>query len=175
MEDRVKNELLNSAMITAYKLRTTDSKMTVKQISKILGVDVRTVLRWFKAITATGKALQYKVNRNEQDVIENINEIVEILLKTEPNTPSAKVYLLSDSRYQKIGISIDVKKRLDSIQGCNPLKVSVVATYNPANKASTLEKKLHKHFCKQRMQREWFDINLTEDEFIALCKEYDKE
>ena len=175
MEDRAKNELLNSAMIAAYKLRVTDRKANVKGISEILNVDKRTAFRWFETIGSTGMALHYKVDRNEQDVIENINQIVDYLLKVQPCVKDSKVYLLSDSRYQKIGIAIDVKKRLDSIQGGNPLKVSVVATYNPIIKASKLEKKLHKHFCKQRMQREWFDINLTEDEFINLCKAYDSE
>lgn len=62
----------------------------------------------------------------------------------------------------KIGHARDVQRRLDQFQVGNPFKLILLAKIPCASKAhaSEIEKRLHKHFWKQRIRGEWFQGNI---------------
>lgn len=65
----------------------------------------------------------------------------------------------------KIGISVDPKHRMKSIQSSNSEKLSLVHTVK-ANSARELELSLHKEFDDNRLNGEWFELNESQVDFI---------
>ena len=57
----------------------------------------------------------------------------------------------------KIGITTDLKQRLENLQSSSPLKLRV-ATFQTHPQASLTEKYLHHKFDKYRIHGEWFDF-----------------
>lgn len=66
------------------------------------------------------------------------------------------VYLISDGRYTKIGVSKNVGKRLKSLQTASPRRLYLVGQ-TPGSEA--LERQLHERFAPQRVHGEWFDLS----------------
>ena len=65
----------------------------------------------------------------------------------------------------KIGLAMDVEKRLAQLQVGNPYKLKVIASFyvDSKIKAQQIEKSLHKKFMKHSIRGEWFTSN------IKLC------
>lgn len=55
----------------------------------------------------------------------------------------------------KVGISSDVKKRINSMQSGNPFKIKVLKLFKTPN-ASKVEKLIHKELRESRLTGEWF-------------------
>lgn len=71
-------------------------------------------------------------------------------------------YLMTDGRKYKIGLSIDPKKRLDSMKTANPdIRLICYSKNIP-------EKFLHDYFFGQRYKGEWFDLSKFD---ISIIKE----
>ncbi len=86
------------------------------------------------------------------------------------------VYLLSCGDYYKIGFSKNVKSRVSSIRGSNPVNVDLLVKYSPFDKEyRLLEGMLHEKFKDSRHQLEWFRKEFTEQDFIEACIEFCKE
>ncbi len=68
------------------------------------------------------------------------------------------VYVLSGFGYYKIGYSTDVRSRVANMNTATPIDlVPIFAFWTDAPQA--LEKELHKQFEKQRVRREWFQLD----------------
>lgn len=82
------------------------------------------------------------------------------------------VYLISmgdDSLYYKIGIAVDVKSRLKSLQGGNPYKLYLKGFYFAKNMHSE-EKFWHNRFMENQVLNEWFKLNADDVElFMKYC------
>lgn len=69
------------------------------------------------------------------------------------------VYVMSVAeKFYKIGISSDASRRLSTLQGANPLKVTLVATYTCSD-ACLMEQSLHQKYAHKRMHGEWFELD----------------
>jgi len=84
------------------------------------------------------------------------------------------VYLIhaSETPYYKIGISIDVDKRLYSLRSSFPfIPLMLIAThFTPANRQ--LEKSLHAHFHNNLLNNEWFSLADSDIQFMKRPTEY---
>jgi predicted GIY-YIG superfamily endonuclease len=80
---------------------------------------------------------------------------------------STHVYLINqdDSNMYKIGITNSVKKRLSSIQTANPNPLSLMYS-GKVNNAKKLEKELHTHFKRQKINREWFRLDPPDVKYV---------
>ena len=70
------------------------------------------------------------------------------------------VYFVSDGKYIKIGVAIDIPKRIKGVQTGNPHKLYLVEymVFPYLDAAYYAEKQLHETFKDFRMMGEWFDI-----------------
>lgn len=86
-------------------------------------------------------------------------------------TIESKVYVIGCEKIGvcKIGVSIDVVKRIASIQTGFPFDLQLFKTYSASN-AYVLEKSLHDEYKKFLLRGEWFDIAIldTIDEKVEL-------
>jgi hypothetical protein len=73
------------------------------------------------------------------------------------------IVFLTNSTAFKIGITVDVKSRINNLQCANPFikKMTVIENKN-------YESYLHRCLSFMRFKGEWFDIDLEEDVIIAL-------
>jgi len=80
---------------------------------------------------------------------------------------STHVYLINqeDSNMYKIGITNSVNKRLSSIQTANPNPLSLMYS-GKVNNAKKLEKELHTHFRRQKINREWFRLDPPDVKYV---------
>lgn len=71
------------------------------------------------------------------------------------------VYLLRAGNAVKIGIAVNIGARLAALQSGNPLPIEIVGRRRFPNTLAALEaeRSLHKRFCDQRAQGEWFRIS----------------
>ena len=67
------------------------------------------------------------------------------------------VYLIGSQGHVKIGIAIDVRSRLSTLQTSSPLKLKLLKSWKSVN-ALASEKMLHKKFAKFRQSGEWFQL-----------------
>ena len=88
-------------------------------------------------------------------------------LKTFENRVSTHVYLINqdDSKMYKIGITNNVKRRLSGIQTANPNPLTLIHS-GRVNNAKELEKQLHQHFKKQKINREWFNLDSPDVKYV---------
>lgn len=69
-----------------------------------------------------------------------------------------KIYIIhSHGDFYKIGIADNVDFRLQQLQCGNPVKLSVIATFESEN-SSIMEKKIHNILKNRRQSGEWFLI-----------------
>lgn len=66
------------------------------------------------------------------------------------------VYFITDGKYVKIGMSNNVKGRLDNLQSANPHKLSIALVVPYGGRELELE--LHAKFAEHRVRGEWFKI-----------------
>ncbi len=100
------------------------------------------------------------------------------------NSRNKILYLLviRDINVYKIGISVDVAKRIKTLQTGCPYKIEVLKVYN-SEIASKIEKILHRQYSAKKidyneynLKGEWFnlDINLVVD-FIKICSKIEND
>lgn len=94
------------------------------------------------------------------------------------------IYVMKCESYFKIGITNNVRKRLESLSCSIPFETTVVAVYSPKFKEKTkedtwrnrrrynkVEKYLHRYFANKRIRGEWFGLDQRDLEMIpALIK-----
>lgn len=78
------------------------------------------------------------------------------------------VYLIQSDIFYKIGYTIDLDKRLRSLQTGNPKPLTVAAVVEIDHPAR-LENELHRMFRHLQISGEWFRLD---DEYVQQCKEY---
>lgn len=88
------------------------------------------------------------------------------------------VYLLGDFDKEdtyKIGVTCgSIQNRIKKLQTGNSGEIYVVKYYH-CQQPFFVEKWLHKHFLKENVKNEWFQINFEDiKKFESLCKKYDK-
>ena len=76
--------------------------------------------------------------------------------KPEPSY-SSLVYLIHGAGHHKIGIALDVKKRLKGIQTSCPFPVEILMTWKSEN-ALGVEQAMHRRFAQHRLKGEWFQL-----------------
>lgn len=74
------------------------------------------------------------------------------------------VYFLHDGTYTKIGISNNVKKRLQMLQIGNPNKINIIAHSKILDNAQSIERALHKKYKKYKTVGEWFLLSPSEEQ-----------
>ena len=67
------------------------------------------------------------------------------------------IRMVNDGIYYKIGITINIKKRLETLQTGSPVPLEVVFKHRSFY-AEAIEEKLHKHFTNFNTSGEWFKI-----------------
>lgn len=95
---------------------------------------------------------------------ENFKKIPPILTKSSPNTDSW-VYVMINKRngLRKIGVSAAPRFREKTLQSEEP-EIEIESTFVGGLKE---EEKLHKHFKKQRVRGEWFNLAQSDVEKIS--------
>lgn len=78
----------------------------------------------------------------------------------------------------KIGVAVNVEKRLQSLQVGNPYELTVLVKIDCQSRAKAYEteNKLHRIYARKRMRGEWFDggINLKEADWVLNCDRLDR-
>jgi hypothetical protein len=75
-----------------------------------------------------------------------------------PKPPSNPyIYLIGSQGHVKIGIAVDVRSRLSTLQTSSPLKLKLLKSWKCLNAVAS-EKMLHKKFSKFRQSGEWFQF-----------------
>lgn len=97
---------------------------------------------------------------------ENEQPVHEVVSPAKPNTEPREswVYFIRCGDSVKIGVAVDVRKRLSSLQTGNPAPLSLMASMPGDEKA---ERKLHKQFSADRLSGEWFDLSPALREYIG--------
>lgn len=85
----------------------------------------------------------------------------------ERNTNDRKVYCIQKGSEPvfKIGISVDPKSRLSSLQTASDTSLRIVHIVE-CRDALKLEAKLHRKFSSKRLSGEWFELNEQDIEFV---------
>ena len=85
------------------------------------------------------------------------------------------IRMVNDGIYYKIGITVNIKKRLETLQTGSPVPLEVVFKYRSLY-AESIEEKLHKYFSHYNTSGEWFKIpedtirNFIEYDFQSFAK-----
>jgi hypothetical protein len=63
----------------------------------------------------------------------------------------------------KIGVAVDVRRRIDTLQTGNPRALEVVMTFGPMTRVEAygLEEFFHRRFKPQRLRGEWFSGHIV--------------
>lgn len=92
-----------------------------------------------------------------------------------PNPDEIKgfIYLLSsDSGQYKIGMTKNIKQRINQLKISVPFKIELIHSF-PADNAREAEGILHKMFASQRMTGEWFSLDIIDIGRLAKVKRYE--
>ena len=76
------------------------------------------------------------------------------------------VYLFSDGRFQKIGISANPAGRLQDLNTPLPLQLKYSLCVGRRERALKIERLLHTHYRNRHVNREWFQ-EISVDDFKA--------
>lgn len=96
---------------------------------------------------------------------DNFNLAVKLAEVMPVPAPSQTVYFVSSGNGRiKIGISIDVEKRIKTLECAVGEKLSLLATIGGGR---TVEAFLHDYFAENRLVGEWFDLSDRLRSFIA--------
>lgn len=92
--------------------------------------------------------------------------------RIEGKSPAEKIYVIEmDQNRFKIGRSQRPKSRLRSLQTSNPHKLILLHTF-PADSGKEAEEKLHRAFHTYRLEGEWFQFNLAQQQVLCTIREY---
>lgn len=86
-----------------------------------------------------------------------------------------KLYGIQCGEFIKIGISLDIPRRLYALKLGNPMPCTVVLRRNPPY-AGSMERKMHQHLADRAVGREWFRITPKEarDAYNLLVGEFNQ-
>lgn len=93
----------------------------------------------------------YRLTKTQYDII------VDKLLYENTKKVSDGIYIMKCNEFYKIGMSSDIKKRLNSIQSSNPYPVSLEFNKKTSNSLS-IEKQLHEIYKHKNIRGEWFKL-----------------
>ena len=122
----------------------------------------------------TIEAVKYILNVDKKVISYKIkNNSIDINLTKKKKKWSNTLYLISDGKYTKIGITTGgASNRLKTLQTGNARKLYVVfETF--IKKASRIERQLHIRYADKRLQGEWFELTDNDIKNIKgelLCK-----
>jgi len=120
------------------------------------------------------KEFEFRRCKDRQRCIRNVNEITrdpqqkwntqerdtsirEAALSSQKASSEAWVYLVSHKDHVKIGIAVNVRSRLSTLQTSSPFKLRLLKSWKCINAAKN-EKRLHNKFAKFRTSGEWFRL-----------------
>ena len=85
------------------------------------------------------------------------------------------VYLLTDGEFFKIGVTRgSIEKRIKKLQTGNPDNITIV-NYHLTEYPFKLESALHARHAHQRINNEWFDLNVNDvTNFKQECEKIDQ-
>jgi len=88
---------------------------------------------------------------------------------------SSYIYVMKCEDYMKIGMSTNIKNRLESISACTPFDVSILGTFEFEDRASAsvAERLCHEELKKANFHKklEWFHLNDESMEVVKKCTE----
>lgn len=87
-----------------------------------------------------------------------INGYLDTLNAVDIKYPKAFVYFIQSGGFIKIGVAVNVLKRVKDLQTGNPNNISLVAHINARSKqhAYSIENQLHRKFASYNKTGEWF-------------------
>ena len=77
--------------------------------------------------------------------------------------------MVAETGYAKVGITKNLKQRLNAIQNGNPHEVSVYWSRCYHGQSRIIEQTTLKHFAESRLRGEWLDV--PPDEIVAYIEE----
>lgn len=132
--------------------------MKLNRLHEIL----RTLVPYKEWSEAIQKAISLIRKTLEGQPVQNFNSTSE---KNSSKSKPRYVYLITDGRFIKIGVSKDVETRLNLLQVGNPKELSIIADYE-VEKPAKLEKIIHEHYRDKRTNSEWFKLTKHNIEVI---------
>lgn len=119
------------------------------------GIAIQIGNRWY----ADKPSLDEWVEKNSFQISENAEEFYKKLCDDIDiaNDIKTKVYVISDGEYVKIGITKNIKERMNGINTNNPRKLTLIACQEYDN-AYEIEQSLHEKFKDKQIMGEWFDM-----------------
>jgi len=123
----------------------------------VFGMDkLRSLQKTFFSLSVNlGSFIEYSEGLNHAivKVSENVNVVA-----NEGDKESGYIYIVSYDDMTKIGISIDPKSRINSLQTSNPKSFENFFVSERTEDYKSIEKQLHDFFNDHRLKGEWFDI-----------------
>ncbi|MBI3879761.1 MAG: GIY-YIG nuclease family protein [Verrucomicrobia bacterium] len=86
--------------------------------------------------------------------------------------PLQSVYLIEGNNFFKIGIALDVLRRLRSMRTSTPFELTVVKVWK-STRASEVERLLHEKFKDHRVRGEWFQLPKAKIDELLLVSNLD--
>jgi predicted GIY-YIG superfamily endonuclease len=109
----------------------------------------------------------------KRDRQKEIAEALEARKRYEESKIKGFVYLMrSGNGYHKIGITKNIKQRVNGIRIEFPIEIDVVH-YIASNNHRGVEKFLHKKYSSKRVQHEWFNLEPQDIQWIESLNDYD--
>ena len=68
------------------------------------------------------------------------------------------IYVITADKHTKIGITNSIKRRMETMQVCNPYKINLILA-KKINSAEFIEKKIHKEYAEFNILGEWFILS----------------
>lgn len=88
-----------------------------------------------------------------------LKDVIDRVLRkqSERENERLSLYVVACCEFVKIGIAVDVKRRIQTMQSNCPFEIKLVATCSPFD-AAELEESLHAQFEQFRVRGEWFKM-----------------
>lgn len=92
----------------------------------------------------------------------DFSELMKIPMDDIEEKPKGYVYVISYDGMTKIGISVNPKTRISSIQTANPILFQEYYVSESTEMYQEIEKEMHTFFNGKKIKGEWFDIKFKE-------------
>lgn len=122
---------------------------------------------WFRH-TVEGKQVRQSLGtRNFIEAVRRVQDITKPVLQRA--NVSGWIYLVKCGEFHKIGVTQNIKQRLEDFRTSNPHPIELLKSwkYEPWSMVRKIEKLLHLHYKPHHHHREWF--KLPEAEVARLC------
>ena len=132
--------------------------------------------RYERTNRGASKPRKYKPRQKARQVPQVMVDVVKKTSKEKKSLPRGYygfVYLMQSSNgYHKVGITTDIKKRLNGIRRLFPVKIDIVH-HIASNDYRNVERFIHKKFASKRVQHEWFNLEDGDVRWFKLLRDYD--